>query len=286
VLVQFAPAVPHGAKAATTALKKLYVSDFVPQNVLVLKNSKYQNVHTISQGLVTPDGDFVDGAGNLYVSDYDGVYIQEYKPGGKSPWFTYKHRMSDPVNVSVDGHGNVYEADYDGWYVNEYSQRSNTVIDSCSPGGGVEGVAVDANGDVFVDYNKNAYGSGKIAEYKAGLAGCHKRVFNVALAFAGGMVLDAQGNLIVVDQNAPAVDVIAPPYSRITGTLGSGYLAPFHVTLNKNNKLAFVADLYDVFVINYPSGSLAATLGEAQAPDRADGFALPAGAVADPNAVY
>jgi hypothetical protein len=287
VLVRFAQAEPPGAKAAkNTALKNLYVSDFVPQNVLVLKNSTHKSADTISEGLVTPDGDFVDAAGNLYVSDYGGVHIQEYKPGGKSPSFTYEYRMIDPVDVSVDSHANVYEADYDGRYVNEYSQRSNTVIDSCSPGGGVEGVAVDANDDVFVDYNKNLYGSGKIAEYKGGLAGCHKRVFNVALGFAGGMALDAQDNLVVVDQNAPAVDVIAPPYSRITGTLGSGYLAPFHVTLSKNNKLAFVADLYDVFVINYPSGSLAVTLGNAQASGRGYGFVLPAGAVAYPNAVY
>jgi hypothetical protein len=260
-------------------LRDLYVSDFT--KVALLKNGSYKQTGTLTKGLVSPDGDFVDAAGNFYVADYDGVDVQEYKPGGKSPWFTYKHGMIDPVDVSVDSHGNVYEADYDGWYVKEYAQRSNRVINSCSPGGGVQGVAVDANNDVFVDYNKGTFGSGRIAEYKSGLAGCRKIVFKVSLEFAGGMVLDAKGNLIVVDQNAPAVDIIAPPYSSITGTLGSGfYIAPFHVTLDKKNNLAFVADLYDVFVVDYPSGSLAASLGGG------NGFGAPAGAVDDPNAVY
>jgi hypothetical protein len=264
-----------------TGLKDLYVSGYVPADVLILENTDYKDAGSISKGLISPDGDFVDTSGNLYVTDYDGVDIQEYKPGGKSPSFTYNAGMTDPVNVSLDTHGNVYEADFDGYYVNEYAQKSNTVIDTCSPGGAVEGVAVDENNDVFVDYNLTPSGTGKIVEYKGGLAGCNATSLGVTLDFAGGMVLDAQGNLIVCDENKPAVDVIAPPYSAITGTLGSGfYISPFHVTLDKNNKLAFVADDYDVFVVDYPSGSLAATLGSA------NGITFPAGAVDAENAVY
>ena len=148
--------------------KDLYISDV--RTVVLLKNGTYKDAGTIVKGLVSPDGDFVDAAGNFYAADYDAVDIQEYKPGGKSPSFTYKRGMIDPVTVSVDSHGNVYEADYDGRYVNEYAQKSNTVMNSCSPGGGVEGVAVDASDDVFVDYNENASGSGKIAEYKGGFS--------------------------------------------------------------------------------------------------------------------
>lgn len=258
-------------------VRDLYVSDF--RTVLLLKNGGYKSAGAITKGLVSPDGDYVDAAGNFYVADYDGVDIQEYKPGGRSPSFTYRQGMIDPINVSVDSHGNVYEADYDGWYVNEYAQKSNAVISSCSPGGAVEGVAVDADGDVFVDYNQQASGSGRIAEYKGGLGGCHEKTFKLALEFAGGIVLDAHRNLIVVDQNAPAVDVIKPPYSSVTGTLGSGYLAPFMVTLNKSNKLAFVTDLYVVDVVDYRYGSVVKmiSLGYGDAP---------AGAVDDPNAVY
>jgi hypothetical protein len=280
-LARFQAPKPRAAKLSKDGrLRDLYVSSLFPEGVEVLKNRTYQNAGTITKGLVSPDGDFVDAAGNLYVADYDALDIQEYKPGGESPSFTYKRDMVDPVDVSVDRHGNVYEADYDGWSVNEYAQKSNTVTNSCSPGGGVEGVAVDGNGDVFVDYNTTASGSGKLAEYKGGLAGCHETVFSVALDFAGGMALDAQGDLIVVDQSAPAVDVIAPPYSSIRTLPSDFYVAPFHVTLNKSNKLAFVSDYTDVFVVDYPSGILVTSLGSAYS------WEYPAGAVDSPNAVY
>lgn len=261
-------------------LKDLYVSDFGSEDVVVLKNTTYKEVGTISNGLVSPDGDFLDGSGNLYVADYDGIDIQEYKPSGKSPSFTYNTGMIDPVNVSVDTHGNVYEADYDGGYVNEYAQKSNTVINSC-PSGFVEGVAVDQNNDIFVDYNSTPSGPGKIAEYKGGLAGCNATVLGVTLDFAGGLVLDAHDNLIVCDETAPSVDTIEPPYTGITSTLGSGYTLPFHVTLAKNNKLAFVADIENaVYVLDYPSGAVVTTLGSA------NGLVYPAGAVDGPNAIY
>ena len=51
---------------------------------------------------------------------------------------------------------------------------------------------------------------------RGGLAGCQQTEIHVPLDFAGGMVLDAKGKLIVCDEDAPAVDVIARPYSKIT----------------------------------------------------------------------
>ncbi|MFY9884590.1 MAG: hypothetical protein WBW87_08300 [Candidatus Cybelea sp.] len=279
-LMRLGQSAPRAIEAGKKiGLKDLYVAGYFPEKLVILKNTTYKNVGTISKGLVSPDGDFVDTSGNLYVADYDGVDVQEYKPGGKSPTFTYSAGMTDPVNVSVDARGNVYEADYDGHLVNEYSQKNDTVINSCPLAGGAEGVAVDGNNDVFVDYNLMPSGPGLIVEYKGGLAGCQQTEIHVPLDFAGGMVLDAKGKLIVCDEDAPAVDVIARPYSKIT-PLGSGYMLPFHITLNRDNKLAFVADAYDVYALNYPSGSLAATIGSA------DGLTYPAGAVDSENAVY
>jgi hypothetical protein len=177
----------------------------------------------------------------------------------------------------------VYEADYyDGAYgpVNEYKQGSNTVVASCSPGGAVAGVAVDRRDDVFVDYNTTS--GGKITEYKNGLKDCKGKVLGASFSFVGGMVIDKNRKLLVCDQIGAAVDVIAPPYTKISGTLGSGYGDPTHVTINKKNNLAFVTDVgnANVQVVKYPSGANVATLGTA------NGLVDPISAVDGLNAVY
>jgi streptogramin lyase len=248
--------------------------------MVVLKNGTYDQIGTISKGLVEPNGDSVDSAGNVYVADYGIGAVREYRPHNQTPSFTYKAGMIDPVDVTVDANGNVYEADYNGWAVNEYAQGSDTVVQSCSVLGYVESIAVDSSGDVFVDYNQNATGSGSIQEFKGGLAGCHATGLPIALEYAGGIAVDKHGKLLVVDQGAETVDIIAPPYTKAKA-FGSGYTDPFHITLNKSNKLAFITDLYDVVVMRYPSGTLDTMIG-----GTGHGFELPAGAADNPNAVY
>jgi hypothetical protein len=246
-------------------LKVLYVDDAGLNAVEILKNKTWSNTGSITNGINGPDGNWVDKKGNLYVANYSGPYITEYAPGGSSPSFTYTGGISDPVGVSTDTKGNVFEADYLGGYVEELPQGSNSPTNTCYPGGNVEGVAVNSKtGDVFVDYNASS-GGAKIVEYKGGLSGCSGTVLGVTLSFAGGMVLDKKLNIIVCDQLGPTVDVIKPPYSSVSGTLGSGYSDPFHVTINKKNNQAYVADYTgaDVQVLKYPSGTNQATLNSA-----------------------
>lgn len=210
--------------------KDMFVSAY--HSVQIVANGTWKDIGEITSGIYGPDGNWVDRKGNLYVANFDGNNITEYAPHSTSPSFTYSGGMTDPVDVRTDGHGNVYEADYNGGFVNEYGQGSNTVVATCSPGGLVESMAIDASGDVFVDYNLTAGGNANIKEYEGGLKGCAGKLLGASVDFAGGMVLDGNGDLVICDQNAnaPAVDVIAPPYKSISGTLGSGFHDPFHVT--------------------------------------------------------
>jgi hypothetical protein len=260
--------------------RDLFVSDFGTGEVEILKNEGWYLVAIISAGMAGPDGSFVDANGNFYVAEYRGPSISEYAPGSLSPSFSYSAAMNDPVNVNVDTNGNVYEADFNGGYVNEYAQSSNSVINSCSPGGSVEGIAIDRSGDVFVAYNTSS--EARIVEYAGGLSGCSGKVLGVKLQYAGGVVLDRQMNLIACDQGRATVDVIKPPYDRVSRKLGSGYQDPFHVTINAHNTRVLVADqaLADVQVLSYPSGTNIATLGSSN--DLVD----PSSAVDGSNAVY
>ncbi len=273
----------HGVRVSPDKKKKvkaLYVSDFDLNAEEILKNKSWTNIGSISSGIDGPDGNWVDSKGNLYVANYAGVDITEYAAGSSSPTSTYSSGMEDPVAVTTDSHQNVYEADFEGGYVSEYAQGVNTQTAECSISGGlVEGVAVDKSGDVFVAFYNEDNGEGQIEEYSGGLSGCDGTTLGVTLVFPGGMVLDKSGNIVVCDQDNESVDIIDPPYSSVSGTLGSGYSDPFHVTINKNNKQAYVANYgdADVLVLSYPGGSTQATL------DGSNGLESPAAAVDSKN---
>jgi hypothetical protein len=85
----------------------------------------------------------------------------------------------------------------------------------------------------------------------------------------GGFV-DKNGNIVICDQNNSTVDVIAPPYSSISGYLGSGYSDPLHVRIGKHDKLACIDNFNygaaSVWVKDYPSGSVIAALGSTNGP--------------------
>lgn len=255
----------------------LFVDNNSPDEVLVLKNNSWSEKGTITNGATDPDGNWYDKHG-LYVANYAQANIEQYNSKG-SLTFTYSAGMSSPVTLTTDANGNVYEADFSGEAVNEYHQGSNAVVATCEPGGLVEGVAVDKTGDVFVAYYA---GTGDIVEYKGGLSGCSATALGATVTFPGGMVLDKNADLIICDQTDVAVDIIKPPYSSISGTLGSGYSEPFHVSLNKKNTQAYITDTGSantIDVVTYPGGSRVATLGASY------GVSSPFGAVDGSNFV-
>jgi hypothetical protein len=256
--------------------KELFVDDLGKNAVKIFANSSWARKGSVTKGIDGPGGNWVDKTRrNLYVANYQADNITEYAPGAKMPTFTYASGMNDPVGVTTDFAGNVYEADFAGGFVNEYSQHSDAVMATCSPGGSVEGVAVDNSANVFVDYYTGS--EGRIVEYFGGLSasGCVGKVLGVRFKYPGGMVLDQKGDLYVCDQLAPSVDFISYPYKSVTKQLGSGWVQPFHVTASRSLAQIYVADYGagDVQVLAIPKGKLVATLGAG------DGLSMPSGAV-------
>lgn len=256
--------------------KELFVDDLGKNAVKIFANSSWARKGSVTKGIDGPGGNWVDKTRrNLYVANYQADNITEYAPGAKVPTFTYASGMNDPVGVTTDFAGNVYEADFAGGFVNEYSQHSDAVMATCSPGGSVEGVAVDNSANVFVDYYTGS--EGRIVEYFGGLSasGCVGKVLGVRFKYPGGMVLDQKGDLYVCDQLAASVDFISYPYKSVTKQLGSGWVQPFHVTASRSLAQIYVADYGagDVQVLAIPKGKLVATLGPG------DGLSMPSGAV-------
>jgi len=258
-MAHYNPTHTHGIKAPRGA-KDLYVDDVGNNAVEILANNSWTNTGSITSSINGPDGNWADKKGNIYVANYAGPYVTEYNKAG-SLIYTYSSGVSDPVAVTTDRHGNVFEADFNGNYVTEFAQQSNTPVATCYPGGYAEGVAVDKHGNVFVAWTN--FSIGVITEYAGGLSGCNGTNLSVPLEWVGGMVIDKHSNIVICDQIATTVDIIAPPYTTVSSTLGSGWVDPFHVTINKKNKQAYVADAGtgQVTVLTYPGGSTQAVLG-------------------------
>ncbi len=159
----------------------------------------------------------------------------------------------------------------------KYMPGVDTVLISCSTAGNPVGVAVDQRGNVFVSVGS------AIEEFKHGLVNSHctPTQLPVTLDNPSGMAFDTNRNLLVADGSAAAVDIIAPPYTTVTGTLGSGWTQPTSVTVIKAGTRAYVADFGagTVSVLTYPAGSTLTTL------DGANGLEFPYSAVNSNNYV-
>lgn len=265
----------------------LYVSDANYLNQInVLQYGTWTQLSPITKGVNNPGGIWVGKNHNLYVANYSGPNITEYDPSGNLV-NTYSTGMTGPDDVTTDELGNVYEADFGG-YVNEYAEGGNSVVGHCSPGSvaHVTGVAVDRRGNVFIDYQEYyPPGLGFLGEYKRGLTAskCVETVFPIALAGYGGIAFDRQRNLIASATGPgsamPAVDIVAKPYTKITGTVGSNWKSPQWLSVDRAGTQLYVSDVTagTISVFSYPSGSIITTLG------KSNGVIAPVSAVDSEN---
>lgn len=271
----------------------IFIAEYDHGAVAIIDNRSWSSDGTITNGITAAGGATVDTSGDLYVVNSPAygstTNIQEYAHGRKSPTFTYSTGMTYANRVAVDSAGNVYEADSDG-YVRAYAQGSNVVAQSCAVGAPAVAIAIDKSGDVFVAFNvQTKHGTtGSIMEFAGGLSGCNGTTVygNGFVAGPWGIAADANSNLLVCDYWRGSIDVLAPPYNVRSRILAYGFTAPADITLDKNNKLAFVADLgaqtYGaVDILSYPSGSLIKQLDYQDS-----GIYNPIAAVYEENAVY
>lgn len=267
--------------------RALYVLDRNANKVKILTNTYFRELGVITDGITDAIGETIDGQGNLYVANQfvnsSTGNVVEYAPGDTSPSFTYNAYMGYPNGVAVDRHGNVFEADQS--FINQYFQHDNTLVATCgAPSGTVSpiGVAIDGGGDVFATY-VDTNSQVDIYEFIGGLSNCNATFLISVGRFAvnDSLALDGSNDLIVAQGSS--VDVIDPPYTAVTRTIGSSLGTAISVSLNSKNKLAFVADHdynQNVTVINYQTGANVKVIGVQY------GITAVWAAVDAPNAVY
>jgi hypothetical protein len=254
----------------------LLVADWGSNGIEVFRPVNWSNRGRVTVGIKTPYGSWVDKNGSLYVANFGNPNVTEYNSNGDE---IFAYGADAPRAVTTDGAGNVYVAGESG-SITEYGQLSSAPTATCSPGGISLGVAVDKHRNVFVTYYaEDVHG---IIEYPGGLdkSGCNAPVLPISLGYPGGMVIDPKGNLLVCDVSAGVIDVIAPPYTSITGTFGPGFIDPATITINRAATQAYIVEAgRDVRVLTYPGGALIALL------NIGSGLAGPQSAVSSPNYV-
>lgn len=273
------PVIPAAAASAPSASRKpaqrLAVAEY---DRIVVLDSSYQPLQTITQGLNVPGCLAYDRHENLYAPNAEGANITEYDPKGRLT-FTYSTDLVEPGCITTDASGNVFASDFNHntpSVVVEYPQKSNTPLASCSTGLANGGIAVDSNGDVFVSGNNRKTGAANILEYKGGLGRCHAKKLYVTLSFGMGMRLDKSDDLVVADQQC-CVEIIPPPYDSI-GSIITGPSLPTELALTKSDGLIYIVDAGggDIWVKTYPKGRPVAILGSS------NGLSGPQGVAAFP----
>jgi len=151
------------------------------------------NLNTIIATGINATGLAVDGAGNVFVSDYNNNAVKEIPSGGGSP--VTLASITAPHGLALDAQDNVYVC-------------SKTIVEKIPHGGGAPagyasgfsfaaGIAFDAAGNLYVaDHNTNLI--------KEVFAGTNNQVtVAVGNGAPSDIAIDKKGNLFFSDGNSP-----------------------------------------------------------------------------------
>ena len=234
-------------------------------------------VNVVGSGFNQPASVAVDGAGNVFVAEYNvgvngAVYEIMAGTGGAaggtvnatSTVNAVGQGINAPTGVAVDANGNVFVADYGAANVKEIVADSNGAVSSTSTtnvvGAGFThpyGIALDGNGNVFVsDMILN-----QVKEIVAGTGGAASGTVNatsttnsVGSGFSSpfGLTVDASGDVFVADSGNNAIkEIVAGSGGASTGTvnatstvntLGGVVYEPMYVTLDGSGDPIYSAD--------------------------------------------
>jgi len=229
-----------------------------------------------------------DLAGNIYVPDqghspYDGrVFV--FASVKTQPFLTLDDKGGLPSDLAVATDGTVYVANgYDqhgcgGGDVRVFKQGQSTASYTiCDAAIGqdysqVNGVAIDADGDVFVTWESASETYGLVREYTPGpkfkghfLPPTFKDPYAVAI--------DGAKDILVSDVAVPAVEVFAPGSKTPKYTFAQTG-DPVRVAFGPSFKRIFIADALanQIDEYDYPAGTLINTI--AFPGQQLDGIAL------------
>jgi uncharacterized repeat protein (TIGR03803 family) len=246
---------------------------------------------SVGSGLDEPTGVAVDGHGNIFVSGYGLVGVQEISPAGV---ITTIGQFDTVDDVAIDGQGNLFVAAdrtnvSEVLAVNGTIPANPTIVPLATSFVSLNGIKVDANGNVFLANGDSSGATGAIYEIPA-INGTFPATptIHTVYAFQGGptgVAIDAAGDVFYSDGVSNSVNEILAvngliPASPTVRTLGSGFGQLANVALD---------DADDVFTVDYTNHAvweLLAVNGSVPATNPTilklgTGFSVPSGVFID-----
>lgn len=266
--VKFSPAVPGVRTGAVvlynssgTAIATANIQGIGAGPMLSVPSNAPQVQLASGASYTNPAGIAVDGAGNVFVSDYTTNKI--YKITASSGYATSTQIASSfgfsvPVALAVDGAGNVFVADYGNNAVQEILANGGyTTVRTIATGfDNNAGIAVDRFGNVFVADTFNSI----VKEVLAGTGYSYVTTIATGVNHPYGLGVDASDNLFVGDTvNHEVLEFTASSGYATSSVIATGIGFPYGFAVDAAGDVYF-GNASDGFVRELTSASNYATV--------------------------
>jgi sugar lactone lactonase YvrE len=250
-------ALNYPQQVAVDGSGNIYIADAYNKRVLKLTPSPSGGFtqSTIGTGLDTPYGVAVDASGNVYIADiFLTTLLKETPSGNGYVQSTIGSNLYDVVAVAVDKQGNVYGVEVNNSFVGTMFKEAlsgGTYTQTFIPVPGTHGVdtvAVDGNGNLFVN---DGWDGGQV--YMLQPIGNSLYTSTEILANGGALAVDANNNLFVAGymniyeltpHGSGLTTTFTTSYIPMNGTnTPYGYFGPAGVAVDANGNIYFT-DIY------------------------------------------
>lgn len=254
------PAAPRYASPAwrrTTkparAKRFIYVADQGNGQIVIFPEAGtlQSPIGTISVGINSPYGLYVDRHGALYVANQGNNTVTVYPKGATSPSLTYSKDLDRPLYPVVDARGDLFVGSANSGAVVEYL-ASGTKGYRILQTAGVEadGMDFDPSGTLYVAY-RDRFGAGSVEAFAAGAM--QGRIIGMSLNQPQGVIVDSHYKVLVVETGGTDRVDVFPPGSTMPSAEVQLPEIPTEIALENDEKALFVSTLSGaIYEIPYP----------------------------------
>jgi hypothetical protein len=183
---------------------------------------------SILTGISYPWGLSVAFNNSLYVANSGNGTVTVYPYGSSTPLMTYSKGLERPLYALADSAGHIFVSGINRHHHNlvEYNVGRNVVIAHRRLGAEADGMALDAQGNLYVAYRPRR-NTATIVEFGPGLT--NRRLLGMTIDQPQGLLVDSSGNIVVVQSALNNIEVFPPgattPSVTVNFSTGGSHLA-------------------------------------------------------------